>query len=204
MVQGLIPSLVLCAGVLAALPAAAQFKCRQPDGSTAYQQTPCAGAQSDARMTASPAVSAAPGPGATDAEGRAAQLKLKKELADAEHRQKVRYAIETRQPMVGMTRQELDLAMGAPKNVNASQYGSSLKDQIIYERDGRTLYVYTENGIVTAIQNRQAIGGAEKKTCPTAAEIRDLEIEASKFANRGDEKKQSDIARKLDKARACR
>lgn len=207
------PVSVILVGALAVLTAPSALaqvnKCRQPDGSIVYQQGPCGGAQTDARSSGTSATSranAAPASSdaGTDAGARAAQLKLKKEVADVEHRQKVRYAIESRQPMVGMTRQELDLAMGPPSKVNASQYGARLKDQLIYERGERTLYVYTENGMVTAIQNWGTIGARDKPPCPTAAQIRDLEIEASKFTNRGDERKQADIAKKLEKARACR
>ena len=201
-------TLVAGAALFAAPPALAQVnKCRQPDGSIVYQQGPCGGAQTDARSSGTPPArtnaTAAPSDAGADAEARAAQLKLKKEIADVEHRQKVRTAIESRQPMVGMTRQELELAMGPPEKVNFWQSRRGQDEQLVYRRDGRMLLVYLEGNKVHRISNYDDSSASKKTACPTAAQIRDLEIEASKFTNRGDERKQAEIARKLEKARAC-
>lgn len=201
MVKGLLPVLAVLASALAAAPASAQFKCRQPDGSTAYQQTPCAGNQSEQRIgaPASPSVNALPDPGAKEA-----QAKVKAQAAEADRRLRIRSAIEARRPALGMTHQELELAMGQPNNRNTRQSSSGVTEQWVYRRGAQTLYVYTDGREVTSISQHDDLAGAEKKSCPTAAQIRDLEIEASKFMNRGDERKQADISKKLEKARACR
>ena len=120
-------------------------------------------------------------------------------------------AILTGQPLVGMTRSELNRAMRSlPDKVNAAQYGAIRNDQLIYYRDDRTIYVYTENDIVTAIQNTE--GGAPKalsgpqtaaRPCPSAREIRDIEIEMSKFANRGNDRLLTELQKQLREAREC-
>lgn len=195
------PAVVLCAGLLAALPAAAQFKCRQPDGSTAYQQTPCAGSQSEQRLgsPSSPSVNTMADAGAKDA-----QAKVKAQVAEADKRTRIRAAIEARRPTIGMTRQELELAMGRPTALNTDTTARGLREQWVYQGKSQTMYVYTDGREVTSFSQRDDFAAASKKgACPTPAQIRDLEIEASKFMNRGDEKKQSEIAKKLEKARAC-
>jgi hypothetical protein len=202
MAKGLFMVLVLCGGVLANMPASAQFKCRQPDGSTAYQQTPCAGNQSEQRIgaPASPSVNALPDPAAKEA-----QAKVKAQAAEADRRLRIRSAIESRRPAVGMTRQELELAMGRPTRLNTDTSTQGVREQWVYQGQNQTLYVYTDGREVTSFSQRDDFAGAAKKAeCPTAAQIRDLEIEASKFMNRGDERKQADIGKKLEKARACR
>lgn len=187
---------------VACLPALAQFKCRQPDGTTAYQQTPCSGPQTDQRLTA-PAPAQVDTP--TDPTGQAARSRLKVQAAEAERATRIRVAIESRQPLVGMTREQLDRALGDPDKVNADQYGARAKNQLIYYRGNRTLMVYTTDGVVTAIQNRDGVpSSARKAPCPTEAEIRNIEVDMSKIANRGNERVQASLAAKLEKARACR
>lgn len=202
MARGLFTVLLLCAGVLATAPAWAQFKCRQPDGSTAYQQTPCAGNQSEQRIGA-PAYTSAnalPDPGAKEA-----QAKVKAQAAEADRRLRIRAAIEARRPAIGMTRQELELAMGRPTRLNTDTSARGLREQWVYQGQNQTLYVYTDGQEVTSFSQRDDFAGAAKKAeCPTPSQIRDIEVEMSKFANRGDEKKQAALAAKLEKARACR
>lgn len=189
----------------ASLPALAQFKCRQADGATAYQQTPCSGSQTEQRAgSPAPAPVAAPAAPA-DASGQAAAARVKVLAAEADRKMRIRAAIESRQPLVGMSRAELDLAMGNPDKINADQYGARSKNQLIYYRGDRTLLVYTTDGMVTAIQNRDGVPSSTRKTpCPTETEIRNIEVEMSKIANRGNERLQASLASKLEKARACR
>ena len=64
------------------------------------------------------------------------------------------------EPAVGMNEEQLQKVMGNPTKVNPANYQGVRKDQIIYDKNGDRIYVYTEEGIVTAIQKTQ--GGAPK------------------------------------------
>ena len=123
----------------------------------------------------------------------------------------IRAAIAARRPVVGMTQAELQRAMGNPDKVNAAQYGSELKDQLIYYTDSRTIYVYVTNGIVTAIQNTE--GGRPQATastyptpsraCPSPRDIRNIEFELSKLENRDRPQVLAELHRQLGEARRC-
>ena len=109
--------------------------------------------------------------------------------------------------MVGMTRRELDQAMGTSDKINAAQYGASYQDQLIYNRDGRTLYVYTKDGVVSSIQNTDSapvVAAPLQKPCPSPSEIRDIEIEISKIMNRDNHELQTLLHKRLLDARTCR
>ena len=176
--------------------AAAQFKCQDQTGRVTFQQTACpaSGTEEKIRLYENK-----PDP----IRNIQAQVRIN-ELA----RQKtIREAIATGTPMVGMTRRELDQAMGDPDKINAAQYGSSLQDQIIYYRNGRTLYVYTKDSVVTSIQNNEGMPNqivAQRKQCPTKSDINDIEIEINKIANRENQTLQTELYKRLLDAKACR
>ena len=107
--------------------------------------------------------------------------------------------------MVGMTAEELNLALGKPDKTNAAQYGVDSRNQLIYYRNGRTLYVYADNGVVSAIQDTEGPATPSRQTrCPSAKEIREIELEKSKIANRDDARLQSELTTRLLDAKACR
>lgn len=189
--------LVLLTSVFVTVPAAAQYKCKLPGGGTTYQQTPCPfdGAQEKIRVFASPSEGAA----------SATQPNYKAQLAELDRTRLIREAIAARRPMITMTREELDSAMGPPDKINAAQYGAVTQDQMTYFRGGRTFLVYAENGVVTAIQdNDGAPSAARRPSCPTPKDIRDIEIEKSKIANRENEALQADLSQRIRDAKACR
>jgi hypothetical protein len=66
--------------------------------------------------------------------------------------------------------------------VNKAQYGQTTQDQNIYRRDGRTLYVYTRNGIVTSFQDVEGVKLPQSREgmCLSKSQLRDLEIDASR------------------------
>lgn len=69
-----------------------------------------------------------------------------------------RLALERRQPLVGMTEDELQMALGKPEKVNSHTGSGGQGQQRIYERNGRTYYVYTDGtGVVTSIQDQEPI-----------------------------------------------
>ena len=162
--------LVLAALALLCSPAWAQvYKCPDASGRTVMQQTPCAGGQ---QMTVRPASGHAEQAKTQTAQERLQKLKDDNEMAAA---------IRRREPLVGMTRKQLDQAMGPPTKVNANNYGGVQQEQNIYERPDATWYVYTRSGVVESIQHRPGapIGQVQRPPCPTAREIRDAELSAS-------------------------
>lgn len=124
----------------------------------------------------------------------------------------IRAAVAARRPVVGMTVDELERAMGRPDKVNAAQYGAEIKDQLIYYTDNRTIYVYVTNGLVTAIQNtdggrpRHAVStyATPGRACPSPRDIRNIEFELSKLENRDRPQVLAELHRQLADARACR
>jgi hypothetical protein len=179
-------------------PAHAQFKCKKADGSVTFQQTFCDPAEQQERIRL---YEAKPNPVSISA---GTEYKLK--AAELERRRQISLAITSGQPMVSMTRQELDRAMGDPDKINAAQYGSSLQDQMIYYRDGRTIYVYTKDGVVTSIQIMEGspVAARQTKACPSSREIWEIEIEINKLANRDNQRLQTMLHQQLIEAKACR
>ena len=59
--------------------------------------------------------------------------------------------------MIGMNYNDLIDILGDPDKNNVSRYGDTLKRQLIYEdlRWGSTIYIYTEDNIVTSYQIRE-------------------------------------------------
>lgn len=183
--------------IILAFPATAQNKCKQSDGTTVYQQAACANStkQESLRVFAAPPEEVA----------SSARPNFRAQINELDRKQAIRDAIAAGRPMVTMTREELQLAMGSPDKLNAAQYGSRTHDQLIYYRNGRTLFVYTENGVVSSIQNTEGTATATRqRQCPTATQIRDIEIEQSKLANRDDAELQSNLAARLLDAKSCR
>jgi hypothetical protein len=125
------------------------------------------------------------------------------EIAGIEWRSQVNAAIARGEPLVGMTRAELDRAMGAPTKVNADNYGGRLKDQIIYDRPRQSWYVYTEDGIVTSIQHRPGVTQTTRAgvACPSPMEIRSMETSASSITLSEEERVQR--RKEIAEARRC-
>ena len=170
----------------------AAFKCQKADGSIAFQDTPCPNSSKSERV----------------------RIQSLNSLGDAADRPEgIRAAIAQGRPAVGMTYAELERAIGRPDKVNAAQYGRDFKDQLIYYTQDRTIYVYTDNGIVTSIQNTD--GGRRiqstapetrarpQKQCPSAGEIRNIEFELSKIEYRDKPRVLEELQRQLGAARAC-
>ncbi len=170
-----IQALSLAAIAIVVLPAWAINKCTQADGSVAFQDAPCSGGKAEA-ITVRPASGHAQAVSKTDAAAKAAA-----NTSAVNARFEVRQAIERREPLIGMTIEELDQAMGKPDRANLANYDGRPHNQLIYERGTRTLYVYTDGGRVKAIQNGESIAGTRKANvkCPSPMEIRSMETSAS-------------------------
>ena len=181
---------LVCAG-----PVYAQvYKCPDGAGKTVIQQTPCAGGTA---MNVKPASGHAAPATAGDGQARLAKLKRDNEMAEA---------IRTGNPLVGMTSAQLQQAMGAPSQVNASNYSGEKKDQVVYYRQDATWYVYTTNGVVDSIQRREPTPGAgpsarKPERCPTPQEIRDAETSAGSITICEEQKRA--LWRKVEDMRNC-
>jgi hypothetical protein len=108
----MIRSLILILSVLPLNSAWAINKCATSSGGYVFQDLPCTGKGE--------AIKVMPGSGAADASTEESVAKSKKMVADVNSRSKVQEAIASHYPLIGMTRSELDQAMGAPTTVNAS------------------------------------------------------------------------------------
>lgn len=191
--MSMIRSLILILSVLPLNSAWAINKCSTPSGGYVFQDLPCAGKGE--------AIKVMPGSGAVDASTAESIAKSKMMVADVNSRSKIQEAIASHYPLIGMTRSELDQAMGAPTTVNASNYSGMRKDQIIYRQPRQTWYVYTEQGLVTSIQNTPEMNNsATSKPCLSPYVIKEMETSASSIllgdAERAERLKQIGEAKK--------
>jgi Domain of unknown function (DUF4124) len=190
------PAIIAAALLLAAAPAHAVNKCTGPDGKVSFQDAPCEGKGE--------AVKVRPASGAPSPQAAAgAAVKASAELAEINRRSGIREAIERREPLIGMTQSELFQAMGQPNRANLANYNGVPHNQLIYERNGRTLYVYTDAGVVKAIQNSESISGPRRTAvrCPSNMEIRSMETSASSILLSEAEK--IERLRQIGEARKC-
>lgn len=153
------------------------------------------------------ALKVSPGSGHASDAAPGALNKMNDETRARKWRETVNHAIFRHEPLVGMSRKELDEAMGAPSTVNASNYSGILKDQIIYRQPTETWYVYTEQGVVTSIQNvpgtNVAAESSNAKTgpCLSPYTIRDMETSASSI--RLSDAERVERLRQIGEARKC-
>ena len=164
-------------------------------GQTVYQDAPCAGGGGTALS-----LPRSPQPSADDA-GRASA-----DLQQLQHRNAIAEGIRTNKPVVGMTRKELDQAMGMPNAVNAGNYGGVLKDQLVYYRPNGTWYAYTTNGVVDSVQASAPMPQAQQTAprlarCPSSLEIRNVEITADNLGITTEQRRL--ILRRVADMRAC-
>jgi hypothetical protein len=175
------------------MPAWAVNKCTGADGKVSFQDAPCAAGKAEALNIKASA-------GTTPA----AALPAASPSSPAS-RSAITSAILAGKPAIGMSRAELERAMGAPARVNSGNYAGQQKDQLIYERPGETWYIYTENGIVTAMQNQPSITSASDNrpsvNCPTPLEIRNMETSAS--SNTIPEAVRVELHRQIRDAKRC-
>lgn len=129
------------------------------------------------------------------------------ELQELKHKNAIAEGIRTNKPVVGMTRKELDQAMGAPNAVNAGNYSGVLKDQLVYYRPNGTWYAYTTNGVVDSVQasaptpQAQPTSAPKLARCPSSLEIRNVEITADNLGITTEERRL--ILRRVADMRAC-
>lgn len=162
--------LLIAAMVLSASSAQALYKCTGSRGEVTYQDAPCAaggGSRVDVR--------------ANVMEGRPAGDRQAR--SEAERNVGMRALINQGRVAIGMTERELVEAWGNPAKVNSDMYGGGrISKQWIYERGSNgTQYVYTQDGLVTSIQDRPGYVVAQER-CYTSDEIRNETVGANSIA----------------------
>ncbi|WP_426107692.1 hypothetical protein [Massilia sp. TSP1-1-2] len=184
----LIPLLLLLPSLHAEI-----FRCTQAGGKMAYQNTACD--SGDQRAIRAPSV--------TPVNESSTVQDYKRQAARLAEREHVRDAISRREALVGMTRDELRDALGNPARSNSSVSASSTMDQLIFERPGRIIYVYTQNNIVTRIDT-----GARSAPlvipCPDERARRKLDIDASNYYLRGNAEAQQNIRDRQAEVARCK
>jgi hypothetical protein len=189
-----IKTVMIALAIISGAPVWAINKCTI-DGQVVFQDAACPGNGETLNVR--------PASGHSNASTSESAARTKMEIATVEWRSKVNAAIASGEPLVGMTRMELDKAMGAPTKVNANNYSGRLKDQIIYDRPRQSWYVYTEDGIVTSIQHRPGVEPTRtvSMNCPTPMEIRAMETSASSI--RLSEAERVERLKQIGEARKC-
>lgn len=190
--------LCACCLCLAAPSSAAIYRCTEPDGRHIYQETPCdKGAQKDVVKRD------------TRGEDPAARHALPA-IGSMERRALLSEAIASGQPLVGMTRAELDLALGKPARVKIRYNGSIVREQLSYAGAG---VVELEHDTVVAINSaprtqREPVPVPERRTAPKKAcldehALRRLRIDIDNTYNRDNKALQDKLRKRLDEAVAC-
>lgn len=144
------------------------------DGRTVYQDAPCAGGGKQLNIQAN-----APSAPTADQRSAAAEASMRNRAAD--HQQNLLSGMASGRPVVGMTDNQLRIAMGLPNRINAGDYQGQQHDQLIYERGDVVYYVYVRNGVVSSVQTSSGYSSAapvRRERCPTAIEIRNMETSA--------------------------
>ena len=66
----------------------------------------------------------------------------------------IKQSILAGRPCIGMRPGMLEASMGRPNEINRTRIGSDVSEQWFYRRyGGKAIYVYFDNGVVTAIQD---------------------------------------------------
>ena len=141
-------------------PTWAVQKCTGRNGKVTFQDAPCASGSGE-KLRIRPA-SGQEGDSAMSAQAQARIEKLKRDNEMSE-------AIRTHKPMVGMSKAQLQEAMGPATHVNVINYKNVQSAQLIYERPTESWYVHMTDGFVDSVQHRL---GAPLANAPAAANTR--------------------------------
>jgi hypothetical protein len=190
--------LCACCLFLATPSSAAIYRCTQPDGRSSYQETPCdKGTQKNVVNRD------------TRGEDPATRHPLPP-IGSMERRALLSEAIASGQPLVGMTRAELELALGKPARVKIRYNGSIVREQLSYGGDG---VVELEHDTVVAINSGPKTKGepvpaperraAPQKACLDQYALRRLRIDIDNTYNRDNKQLQDKLRKQLDEAVAC-
>lgn len=106
---------------------------------------------------------------------------------------------------IGMTEQEVFTSWGNPSHVNTDMYaGNRTYKQMVFDRGPNGMqYVYTENGLVTAVQSRPGYGRArvQAEPCYSALDIRNAGV--GENSNSKTEAERQAIRNRVKSMRPC-
>lgn len=120
------------------------YKCKNADGSFAFQETPCQSKEGEK-------VRIWRGPPAAETQQRSNYYQREKERLDIKH--EFDYAIASREIRVGMTEDMVRESWGSPNKINTTVFGGGKSEQWVYYRGKvKSEYVYIQNGVVTSFQ----------------------------------------------------
>ena len=149
-------------------PSQAQYRCVL-NGKTSFQDQPCQGAGEQEKLKLAPVPPSSAVPRRTP-----------------EHETAIGQGILHGIPLKTMTMAELERTLGRPLKINTTNGALGYSDQRVYEKDGRTWYVYTDGREVTSTQSMDgtfhtppAPVARPTRQCPSPQEIRNEETSAS-------------------------
>ena len=128
------------------LAAAAQYRCAGADGRTTFQQAACPAAMNGERIALRDRAPADPG------RAQSGPSFEQRELAAIERRMEIQRGINGGIPVVGMTADQLNRALGGPSAINVTQGEGATRPQFVYYRGSATWYVYLRDGVVSTVQ----------------------------------------------------
>lgn len=180
--------------------ASAQYQCTDAAGGVVYQQSPCAAGWQQrilAPVAAPLTVPSTPSLNPSSGGSPRAGLRSVGPLPAAGDVGPVR---------VGMSQSQVLEVLGPPERSRTVQDGAAVRSHWGYQRASSRLVVVLEGGVVRAVQADEGAApwAAAPRTCATAAEIREIEIDISKIQNRDNPLVQQELHRRLSDARACR
>lgn len=120
------------------------YKCKNADGTIAFQETPCASKEGEkVRIWRAPP--------AAETQQRSGYYQREKERLAIKH--ELDYAIASREIRVGMTEDMVRESWGNPNKINTTVFGGGKSEQWVYYRGKvKSEYVYLQNGVVTSFQ----------------------------------------------------
>ena len=154
------------------------YKCPGAGGQVEFQQTPCASGKGEAMVVrATNVVEANP----------AGQANVTRE---AVRNAGVRSAAARGQLLSGMNTAELQQLMGSARVVNSDYFNGTVRQQHVYRwPDGSARYVYTQDGVVTGLQERPApLVLPAARPCNDGARLSDLHFRKGSVTRTPEEK----------------
>lgn len=120
------------------------YKCKNPDGSFAFQETPCSGKEGEKVKIWSAPTTEQTEQQLNYYQRQKVRLDIKREFD---------YAIASHEIKLGMTEEMVIQSWGNPAKVNTTVHNGGKSEQWVYRRGKvKSDYVYLENGIVTSVQ----------------------------------------------------
>ena len=163
------------------------YKCKMADGSTAFQQQPCEAGQGGAVEVR---------PNVVDHSGlRIQAARMEAQRGQAMDGAGLIYA--------GMSAAEVRQRLGDATVVNTDVTAMGIRQQLVYRYpDGSMRLIYTQDGAVTAVQERPGLGGGGNAACFSASEIRSALVSARALDQSPAARDRA--LRRVDEMRNCR